>query len=366
MNDDINPNKKHLWARMHDEINGFLIFMTDIHEDYFLNSDVWMLDGTFRTSPKEYTQVLNIMGANLLDQTYLTVGHILLKSKKQADYSNALILFLSQVVGSFKNLRVKIIISDFEKALLNAIRNTIDHYHLNEELSRNIKIQGCLFHFSQCLIKTFTKYYPKSKITKEKKIILYVLLYSPFIDWCKLNKWLDNLLSSKTEIYQFLLYFKKVWLNNKDLWHAGDEHVPSVLTNCALESYHKRLNSEIKANPSLESFSKSLYLFDMKNFRELHKCRSEISKYQKFLLKKADIIQLMDTILNECKRENDLEQYNINSNDQIVDKDAESWCEYNESNNALLNDILFEDTFGNNLEIIDHQMDNIFENFKSD
>lgn len=40
MNDDINLNKKHLWAGIHDEINGFLIFMTDIHEDYFLNSYV--------------------------------------------------------------------------------------------------------------------------------------------------------------------------------------------------------------------------------------------------------------------------------------------------------------------------------------
>lgn len=135
-----------------------------------------MLDGTFRTSLKEYTQVLNIMGANLLNKTYLTVGHIMLKRKKQADYTNAEILFLSQIVGSFKNFRVKIIISDFEKSLLNAIRNTINYYHLNEQLSRNIKIQGCLFHFSQCLIKPFTKYYPKSKITKENNIICFIIL----------------------------------------------------------------------------------------------------------------------------------------------------------------------------------------------
>ena len=147
MSDDLIPTKKHLCARIHDEVNGVLIFMTELHEDYLLNSDIWLIDGTFKTAPRNYTQVLNIMGANLLSKTYLTVGHILLKSKKEADYSNGLKLFLGQIASSLHNLRVKIIITDFEKSLLNAIKETINFYHLNDELSRVIKIQGCLFHY---------------------------------------------------------------------------------------------------------------------------------------------------------------------------------------------------------------------------
>lgn len=46
----------------------------------FLNSE------TFRTAPRSYEQVLNIMGANLLNNTYLKFGHILLKGKKEIDY----------------------------------------------------------------------------------------------------------------------------------------------------------------------------------------------------------------------------------------------------------------------------------------
>lgn len=167
MDDDIFPSKKHIWARLHDEINGILIFMTDIHEEYFLNADIWLIDGTFRTSPRKYAQVLNVMGCNLLSNTYLTIGHILLKSKKENDYKNGLSLFLSQVVNSLSNLRVRFIITDFEKGLINAIIGTINNFHLNEELKRNINIQGCLFHFSQCLIKTFTKYYSKKKSQKK-------------------------------------------------------------------------------------------------------------------------------------------------------------------------------------------------------
>lgn len=107
MDDDIIPSKKHIWERLHDEINGILIFMTDIHEEYFLNSDIWLIDVTFRTSPREYAQVLNVMGCNLLSNTYLTIGHILLKSKKENDYKNGLSLFLSQVVSSLSNLRAR-------------------------------------------------------------------------------------------------------------------------------------------------------------------------------------------------------------------------------------------------------------------
>lgn len=52
----------------------------------FLNSDIWLIDETFRTVPRSYEQVLNIMGANLLNNTYLKFGHILLKGKKEIDY----------------------------------------------------------------------------------------------------------------------------------------------------------------------------------------------------------------------------------------------------------------------------------------
>lgn len=81
--------------------------MTDIHEEYFLNADIWLIDSTFRTSPREYAQVLYVMFCNLLSNSFLTIGHILLKSKKENDYKNGLNLFLSQVASSLSNLRVR-------------------------------------------------------------------------------------------------------------------------------------------------------------------------------------------------------------------------------------------------------------------
>lgn len=40
------------------------------------------------------------------------------------------------------------------RPLIKSISDTINLFHLEEELSHHIKIQGCLFHFSQCLVKT--------------------------------------------------------------------------------------------------------------------------------------------------------------------------------------------------------------------
>ena len=69
--------------------------MTDLHEEYFSNSNIWLIDGTFRMVSKNFSQILKIMGVNLMNNKYLTIGHIILKSKKENDYTNALALFLS-------------------------------------------------------------------------------------------------------------------------------------------------------------------------------------------------------------------------------------------------------------------------------
>ena len=56
MNDILLPNKKRLWARLHDKVNGNVIFMTDLHEEYFLYSDIWFIDGSFCMAPKNFSR----------------------------------------------------------------------------------------------------------------------------------------------------------------------------------------------------------------------------------------------------------------------------------------------------------------------
>lgn len=71
-------------------------------------------------------------------------------------------------------------ITDFEKSLMNAISKIFNALGLSEELRRPIKLQGWLFHYSQCLIRTFSKYYNIEKIEKVMKEILYFTLCSVY------------------------------------------------------------------------------------------------------------------------------------------------------------------------------------------
>ena len=144
----LNPSHHRLWGRIHDEINVIIILMTDLHEDFLIKSDIWLVDGTFRRAPRGFEQVLNIMGANLINNTYLTCGHIMLKSKTEKDYLKGLELFISQIISSLRNLRIKVVITVFERALMNSIGDAINLFHLEEELLHKIRIQGCRFHFS--------------------------------------------------------------------------------------------------------------------------------------------------------------------------------------------------------------------------
>ena len=364
MKDDINPSHQRLWGRIYDEMSGILILMTDLHENFLIKADIWLVDGTFKTAPQGFEQVLNIMGVNLIDKVYLTCGHILLKSKKKDDYVKGFQLFLSQIISSLHNLRLKVVITDFERALMKSISDTINLFHLEEELSHHIKIQGCLFHFSQCLVKTFSKYYPKKNVTEEMKKVLYVLLYSPYLKWNELNKFTNKLLDIHSEVNQFLLYFQKVWLRNKEIWHVGEHIDEAILTNCALESFHKRLNSALETTSSVEKFCYDLYAFDMKNLREIRSRDNEPLKYKKFLSKKDEIYELMNEIVETYMKKSDNGQ--IDSDLHIVDEGSEEWCEYNEQNNESFNGFLFEDSLNNNSNIINQQMNRILDQFKSD
>lgn len=80
---DIDPKVLRHWCRIHDEVNGIIIFMCDFHEDYLVNSDIWMINGAFRSAPKGYNQILNTMGGNTLKILFL-LQHIYqwLKRKK--------------------------------------------------------------------------------------------------------------------------------------------------------------------------------------------------------------------------------------------------------------------------------------------
>lgn len=92
--------------------------MTEVHEEYFIDSDISMIDDTFHNAPRRHEQQLNIMWANMIQKHIFNCYSY--PFKKEIGYNNGLTLFICQIVSSLHNLRVKI--HDLQKAFLNTIK----------------------------------------------------------------------------------------------------------------------------------------------------------------------------------------------------------------------------------------------------
>ncbi|CAF0967765.1 unnamed protein product [Brachionus calyciflorus] len=105
------------------------------------NTTRWHFDGTLKTCPAHFYQILSIHG--YYQNQMFPADYILLQYKERETYIDA----LTQVkcILASNNLAIKIqeVLSDFELAIFQAISVVFE----------NAKIYGCWFHFNQALIR---------------------------------------------------------------------------------------------------------------------------------------------------------------------------------------------------------------------
>ena len=116
------------------EKNRILIFATKENLKW-LECDIWAANGTFDSVPSLFCQLYNIHP--LRDETAIPAIFGLLSNKTEDTYTR----FLREVSKLMPNFSLRIIMTDFEKAALNAFSNVYP-----DAVQR-----GCFFHFSQCL-----------------------------------------------------------------------------------------------------------------------------------------------------------------------------------------------------------------------
>jgi hypothetical protein len=112
-----------------------LIFSSDFQIEYLNKSETWLIDGTFKSCPREFNQLFTV--------NFCLFGKV---------FPAIFVLMLSQSMKSYekvfeilkkKNIKKcpKYIISDFEKSIISACKSsfkTTSHY-------------GCSFHFGQLM-----------------------------------------------------------------------------------------------------------------------------------------------------------------------------------------------------------------------
>ena len=121
------------------------------------------MDGTFRTTPKGFYQMLNIIAYDSISHNDIPIAHIPMTHKKQFLYEPVFntILNFSSDNGLEISFDSKTIMTDFEKPIRNVIKKIL---------------KGCYFHFVKALWSKSKKFglCSKHKI-KYTKIIIFSL-----------------------------------------------------------------------------------------------------------------------------------------------------------------------------------------------
>ena len=211
----------------------------------------WILiDGTFKCAPRQFQQILNIVAEHPSKGIYIPIAHILLADKMQETYEMAFDLLLSLV--RFPNLRL--VTCDFEKGLRNAIRKWLDWQNL-----RGAVLRGCIFHFTQSLVRYVrTKY---GKMTDDREHFLRVCYSFIYMDRPTVESWLDQLSFRNHGMNEFLVYFRREWMTKFEEWNlqGHNDYVIRRATNNAIESFNKQLNDLFCRNsPRIEKLIDAL------------------------------------------------------------------------------------------------------------
>ena len=114
----------------------FVIYQSDFQLNFLKKSSIWIIDGTFKTVPKEFTQMISIH--SIIFGKCFALAYILMKTK-QKDIYDKVFSYIREKIEDYPSY----IIIDFEKALLNSLQTTFSNSFVN----------GCAFHFGQLICR---------------------------------------------------------------------------------------------------------------------------------------------------------------------------------------------------------------------
>jgi hypothetical protein len=237
------------------------------------------IDCTFRCVPKPYSQCLIAMIYDDETDLYVPAVYFLLDNKSQWTYWHAIHFILVETETKFHPLTVT---TDFEKALLNAVKEQLPNAHR----------VGCLFHFKQAIRRKMQKLHiPEEEIAKAmKKGAIDELTVVKRSDIGKKvvklkRKYAKG--SSKDKWNNFFNYFNNTWMKKYDfdVWNISSvkEKYISIYnkTNNAPESFNKTLGGQFSSpHPNLLHFIQVIKKISIEYAKEITNIKLGISTKQ--------------------------------------------------------------------------------------
>lgn len=270
------------WLRVNSLVPKYVIFALEENLNELRRCRLWLIDGTFQSAPMQYHQLLNVMGVDDSGSTtYTPCIHVLMHGSDKESYINVLLKLMSSIV----NVRMPqiTVMIDFETAMKNALRE------VGQRLKLDIRVRGCLFHFAQAIYRWFQKKLDHAAANSVNgKRMLFYCLWLPYVETMTAQSFLRELETRETgPLDAVAIYLRRQWFSCFDWWHA-DDLTANIYTNCAIESFHGRLNRELPgAHPTIRALSEILASMDRNEMNKTNMARETAARDDKFMRKCA-------------------------------------------------------------------------------
>lgn len=263
-----------------------IIMGTKQNLNFLERSTKWYIDGTFKTVPELFHQLLTIHGD--IEGIVYPLIYCLLPNKMERTY----IKIFEKVREFIKNPKVSLILMDFEIALINA----------TNLLFPIADKQGCYFHFRQALYRRICssglkrKYDTDKDFNKQIKFLISLAFVPEDLVLTAFNVIeKSGILTDHTQ--QFCSYFKKNWMGIQDdnkkkhasfsfhLWNYFNRTLnEEPRTNNFSESWHSALKKQVQSkHPSIWKFFE--FMLDQQSMQELQ-INQQLTGCEKSLKKK--------------------------------------------------------------------------------
>lgn len=224
-----------------------LVFSTPELLKIFKNHNSWYADGTFDSSPALFYQIYTIHA--LVGEKTIPCIFAMLPSKSERVY-----LKLFRWIQDYdKQIKPNFVLIDFEIAAKKAL----------EKVFVGVLVNGCYFHFSQCLQRKLQKLglknlYEENACFRNRIKFLKALAFVPEYDIIKIYQELISVHlvddeDDQPDFLEFLDYFEKTWVSS-DPFDPGEPQAKYPLSwwNC----YELVINSQPKTNNALEAWNR--------------------------------------------------------------------------------------------------------------
>lgn len=231
-----------------------LIFSGNIGREGLNNCEDFLMDGTFKSSSKQFSQIYSIhadFGSSEEETNIYPVAFALLPDKKKETYVKLFRLII-QAIPNWKPKKVNV---DFEAAAIMAL----------QEVFPAAQIQGCYFHLKKCLWRKVQEL-GLTRDYKENEEVRTVIKMCASLAFLKPEDVVDGWLEiysqnpGNPKLIEFFDYFTERWLENEQisiqLWNCYKRR---HRTTNAVEGWNNKVNSTFqKPRPRVKDLVQTL------------------------------------------------------------------------------------------------------------